>query len=423
MITDHTTTTPGTAGSRTVADIRKDFPILSRSVHGGKPFVFLDSGASSQKPSAVIDAMDHYYRTYHANVHRGVYEVSEEATAAMEKARVKVARFINARQSKQVIFTRNTSEGINLVAYSWGQANIHAGDLIIVTEMEHHSNLVPWQLLAQRTGARLEFIPIDDNGLLRLDVYEELLQQQPKLVAFTQMSNVLGTITPTQQIIAQAHEAGAIALVDAAQSVPHLPVDVQALDVDFLSFSGHKMLGPTGIGVLYGKRALLEAMPPFMGGGSMIRTVQLRESTWADLPWKFEAGTPAIAEAIGLGVAVDYLNSLGMNAVMQHEREITAYAMEQLQAVSGLTIYGPDANQRGGVISFTLDDIHPHDLASILDQEVGVAIRAGHHCAQPLMDRYGLSATARASFYVYTTKEEIDVLVQGLHKAQQIFSL
>ncbi|GHO94082.1 cysteine desulfurase [Reticulibacter mediterranei] len=423
MITSDHTTTPGAAGSRTVADIRKDFPILSRPVHGGKPFVFLDSGASSQKPAAVIEAMDHYYRTYHANVHRGVYEVSEEATAAMEKARVKVARFINARQSKQVIFTRNTSEGINLVAYSWGWANIHAGDLIIVTEMEHHSNLVPWQLLAQRTGARLEFIPIDDNGLLRLDVYEELLKQQPKLVAFTQMSNVLGTITPAQQIIAQAHEAGAITLVDAAQSVPHLPVDVQALDVDFLSFSGHKMLGPTGIGVLYGKRALLEAMPPFMGGGSMIRTVHLRESTWADLPWKFEAGTPAIAEAIGLGVAVDYLNSLGMNAVLQHEREITAYAMEQLQAIPGLKIYGPDASQRGGVISFTLDDIHPHDLASILDQEVGVAIRAGHHCAQPLMDRYGLSATARASFYVYTTKEEIDVLVQGLHKAQQIFSL
>lgn len=423
IISDNTTTTPGTAGSRTVADIRKDFPILSRPVHGGKPFVFLDSGASSQKPSAVIDAMDHYYRTYHANVHRGVYEVSEEATAAMEKARVKVARFINARQSKQVIFTRNTSEGINLVAYSWGQANIHAGDLIILTEMEHHSNLVPWQLLAQRTGARLEFIPIDDNGLLRLDVYEELLKQQPKLVAFSQMSNVLGTITPAQQIIAQAHAAGAITLVDAAQSVPHLPVDVQALDVDFLSFSGHKMLGPTGIGVLYGKRALLEAMPPFMGGGSMIRTVHLRESTWADLPWKFEAGTPAIAEAIGLGVAVDYLNSLGMNAVLQHEREITAYAMEQLQVVPGLKIYGPDASQRGGVISFTLDDIHPHDLASILDQEVGVAIRAGHHCAQPLMDRYGLSATARASFYVYTTKEEIDVLIQGLHKAQQIFSL
>jgi cysteine desulfurase / selenocysteine lyase len=421
IISDRTTTS--TAGARTVEDIRNDFPILTRQVHGGKPLVFLDSAASSQKPAAVIDAMNVYYRTYHANVHRGVYEISEEATAAMEKARVKIARFINARQSKQIIFTRNTSEGLNLLAYSWGSANIHAGDLIILTEAEHHSNLVPWQLLAQRTGARLEFIPVDDNGLLRLDVYEQLLQQEPKLVAFTHMSNVLGTITPAQQMIAQAHEAGAIAVLDGAQSVPHLPIDVQALDVDFLCFSGHKMLGPTGVGVLYGKRALLEAMPPFMGGGEMIRTVKLRESTWNDLPWKFEAGTPAIAEAIGLGAAVDYLNDLGMNAVMQHEREITTYALEQLQAIPGLTIYGPDASKRGGVISFTLDDIHPHDLSSILDQEVGVAIRAGHHCAQPLMDRYGLAATARASFYVYTTKEEIDVLVQGLHKAQQIFSL
>ncbi len=419
IISDNTTTT-GTA--RTVADIRKDFPILARQVHG-KPLVYLDSGASSQKPTAVIEAMNVYYRTYNANVHRGVYEISEAATGAMEKARVKVARFINARQSKQVIFTRNVTESINLVAYSWGNANIHAGDLIILTEMEHHSNLVPWQLLAQRTGARLEFIPVDDNGLLRLDVYEQLLLQQPKLVAFMHMSNVLGTINPAQQMIAQAHEAGAIVLVDAAQSVPHLPVDVQALDADFFCFSGHKMLGPTGIGVLYGKRALLEAMPPFMGGGDMIRTVKLRESTWNDLPWKFEAGTPAIAEAIGLGAAVDYLNDLGMNAVMQHEREITTYAMEQLQAIPGLTIYGPEASLRGGVISFTLGDIHPHDLASILDQEVGVAIRAGHHCAQPLMERYGLAATARASFYIYTLKEDIDVLVQGLHKAEQIFSL
>ncbi len=422
IISDRTTTT-STAGARTVEDIRNDFPILSRQVHGGKPLVFLDSAASSQKPTAVIDAMNTYYRSYHANVHRGVYEISEEATAAMEKARVKVARFINARQSKQVIFTRNTTEGLNLLAYSWGSANIHAGDLIILTEAEHHSNLVPWQLLAQRTGARLEFIPVDDHGLLRQDVYAQLLQQEPKLVAFTHMSNVLGTITPAQQMIAQAHVAGAITILDGAQSVPHLPIDVQALDVDFLCFSGHKMLGPTGIGVLYGKRALLEAMPPFMGGGEMIRTVQLRESTWNDLPWKFEAGTPAIAEAIGLGAAVDYLNDLGMNAVMQHEREITIYALEQLQAIPGLTIYGPDASQRGGVISFTLGDIHPHDLSSILDQEVGVAIRAGHHCAQPLMDRYGLAATARASFYVYTTREEIDVLVQGLHKAKQIFSL
>ncbi|MFL5702403.1 MAG: cysteine desulfurase [Ktedonobacteraceae bacterium] len=407
---------------RTAADIRNDFPILSRSVHG-KPLVYLDSTASSQKPRAVIDTMNVYYETYNANVHRGVYEISEEATAAMEKARVKVARFLNARQGKQIIFTRNTSEGINLVAYSWGNANIKAGDLIILTEMEHHSNLVPWQLLAQRTGARLEFVPVTDDGLLRLDIYEQLLQQQPKLVAFAHMSNVLGTINPAQAMIAQAHAVGATVLLDAAQSVPHLPVDVQALDVDFLCFSGHKMLGPTGIGVLYGKRDLLEAMPPFMGGGDMIRTVSLRQSTWNDLPWKFEAGTPAIAEAIGLGAAVDYLNALGMQNVVRHEQELTGYAMQQLQEIPGLTIYGPPASQRGGVISFTLGDIHPHDLASILDQEVGVAVRAGHHCAQPLMERFGLAATARASFYVYTIKEDIDILVQGLHKAMHIFHL
>ncbi len=404
------------------ADIRKDFPILSRQVHG-KPLVYLDSTASSQKPNAVIEAMSGYYETTHANVHRGVYEISEEATSRMEKARVKMARFINARQSRQVIFTRNTTESINLVAYSWGNANIHAGDLIVLTEMEHHSNLVPWQLLAQRSGARLEFVPVDDNGLLKLDVYEQLLAQKPRLVAFTHMSNVLGTVNPAQEMIAQAHAAGAVVLLDAAQSVPHLPVDVQALDVDFLCFSSHKMLGPTGIGVLYGKRDLLEAMPPFMGGGDMIRTVSLRESTWNDLPWKFEAGTPAIAEAIGLGAAVDYLNALGMEHVHRYEQEITAYAMQQLQQVPGLTIYGPGAEQRGGVISFTLGDIHPHDLASILDQEVGVAIRAGHHCAQPLMERYNVPALARASFYVYTLPEDIDTLVQGLHKALEIFNL
>lgn len=407
---------------RSITEIRNDFPILSRTVHG-KPLVYLDSTASSQKPRAVIEAMSVYYESYHANVHRGVYEISEEATAAMEKARVKVARFINARQSKQIIFTRNTTESINLVAYSWGNANIAAGDVIVLTEMEHHSNLIPWQLLAQRTGARLEFIPITDDGLLRLDIYEELLRQQPKLVAFTHMSNVLGTINPAREMIAQAHAVGATVLIDAAQSVPHLPVDVQALDADFLCFSGHKMLGPTGIGVLYGKRDLLEAMPPFMGGGDMIRTVGLRQSTWNDLPWKFEAGTPAIAEAIGMGAAVDYLNTLGMKNVMQHEQELTHYAMEQLQTVPGLTIYGPEAAQRGGVLSFTLGDIHPHDLASILDQEAGVAVRAGHHCAQPLMERLGLAATARASFYIYTLQEEIDALVQGLHRAIQIFNL
>src|SRR5579875_219694 len=411
-----------TPAARTVEEIRRDFPILARQVHG-KPLVYLDSTASSQKPQSVIDAMTHYYQTYHANVHRGVYEISEEATAAMEKARVKVARFINARHSKQIIFTRNTSESINLVAYTWGSANIKAGDLIVLTEMEHHSNLVPWQLLAQRTGARLEFIPVSDDGLLQLDVYAQLLQQAPKLVAFTHMSNVLGTINPAQEMIAQAHAAGAIVLLDAAQSVPHLPIDVQALEADFVCFSGHKMLGPTGIGVLYGKRDLLEAMPPFMGGGDMIRTVKLRESTWNDLPWKFEAGTPAIAEAVGLGAAVDYLSTLGMENVQRHEQELTAYAIERLSSVPNLTIYGPPAHQRGGVISFTLGDIHPHDLASILDQEVGVAIRAGHHCAQPLMERFGLSATARASFYVYTMPEEINILVQGLHKALQIFQV
>jgi len=409
--------------ARTIADIRKDFPILSRQVHG-KPLVYLDSTASSQKPQAVIDAMSTYYQTYHANVHRGVYALSEEATAAMEKARIKVARFINARQGKQIIFTRNTTESINLVAYSWGGANIHAGDLIILTIMEHHSNLIPWQLLAERTGARLEFIPVTDDGLLRLDIYEQLLQQQPKLVAFTHMSNVLGTINPAKQMIEQAHAAGATVLVDAAQSVPHLPVDVQELNADFLCFSGHKMLGPTGLGVLYGKRELLEAMPPFMGGGDMIGKVELRKSTWNVLPWKFEAGTPAIAEAIGQGVAVDYLGALGMENVLRHEQAITDYALQQLQSVPGLTIYGPQsADKRGGVISFTLGDIHPHDLASILDQEMGVAVRAGHHCAQPLMGHFGLAATARASFYVYTILEEIDVLVQGLHKALHIFNL
>src|SRR5579883_2024402 len=340
-------------GKPSIAELRADFPILARQVHG-KPFVYLDSTASSQKPVSVLEAMDGYYRHSNANVHRGVYAVSEEATAAMEKARVKLARFINARQSKQVIFTRNTSESINLVAYSWGNANIHADDLIVLTTMEHHNKLVTWQMLAQRTGARLEFIPVTDDGLLRLDVYEQLLQQQPKLVAFTHMSNVLGTINPAQTMIAQAHAAGAVVLLDAAQSVPHLPVDVQELDVDFLCFSAHKMLGPTGIGALYGKRALLEAMPPFMGGGDMIRTVSLRSSTWNDLPWKFEAGTPAIAEAVGFGAAVDYLTALGMSTVQQHEREITAYALEQLRTIPELTIYGPlDADQRGGVISFT----------------------------------------------------------------------
>jgi cysteine desulfurase/selenocysteine lyase len=401
---------------------REDFPILARTVHG-KPLVYLDSAASAQKPLAVIQAMDECYQRYYANVHRGVYELSEEATDAVERARARIARFIKARSSRQIIFTRNATESINLVAYSWGSANIRAGDVILLTEIEHHSNLVPWHLLAQRTGARLEFIPVADNGELRLDVYETLLQRyQPRLVAFTHASNVLGTITPAKEIITRAHQAGAVTLLDGAQSVPHLPVDVQDLDCDFLAFSGHKMCGPSGIGVLYGRRELLERMPPFLGGGDMIRQVHLRESTWNELPWKFEAGTPAIAEAIGLGAAVDYLAAIGMDLIRQHEQELTAYALEQLRTVPDITIYGPEVAKRSGVVSFTLADIHPHDLAQILDGE-GICIRAGHHCAQPLMERFGLVATARASFYLYNTREEVDALVRALHLARTIFRL
>ncbi len=405
---------------RTLA-IRQDFPILARQIHG-KPLVYLDSGASSQKPTSVLEAMDRYYQTSHANVNRGVYVLSEEATAAMEAARVKVARFIKAKSAKQVIFTRNTTESINLVAYSWGTDHLREGDTILLTEMEHHANLVPWQLLAARRGARLEFVPFTEEGLLDQDEYTRLLEQtHPKLVAFTAMSNVLGTITPAKAMIAQAHAAGAIALVDGAQSVPHLPTDVQDLDCDFLAFSGHKMLGPTGIGVLYGRRDLLEAMPPFLAGGDMIRQVTLRSATWNDLPYKFEAGTPAIAESVGLGAAVDYLTALGMDFVQRHEQELVSYALERLGAVEGLRLYGPAAQKRGGVVSFTLDEVHPHDLAQVLDGE-GVCVRAGNHCAQPLVEKLGLPATARASFYIYNTPEEVDALAQALEKAKAIFA-
>src|SRR5579885_998939 len=406
---------------RTVA-IREDFPILKRQVHG-KRLVYLDSGASSQKPTPVLEAMDRYYQTSHANVNRGVYVLSEEATEAMEQARHKIARFIRAKSAKQIIFTRNATESINLVAYSWGNANIHAGDVLLLTEMEHHANLVPWQLLAARAGARLEFVPVTDDGLLDHAAYTRLLEQtHPKLVAFTAMSNVLGTITPAKAMIAQAHAAGAVVLLDGAQSVPHLPTDVQDLDCDFLVFSGHKMLGPTGIGVLYGRRDLLEAMPPFLTGGDMIREVHLRTATWNDLPYKFEAGTPAIAESVGLGAAVDYLTALGMEAVQQHEQELLGYALERLGAVEGLTIYGPGASERGGVVSFTLGDIHAHDLAQILDSE-GICVRAGHHCAQPLMEKLDVPATARASFYIYNLPEEVDALAQALEQAKTIFAL
>ncbi|GAC1447261.1 MAG: cysteine desulfurase [Ktedonobacterales bacterium] len=401
---------------------RADFPILGREVNG-HPLVYLDSAASSQKPVGVLDAMDRVYRQTNANIHRGAYTLSEETTRAYEGARRKIARFINARSAREVIYTRNATEAINLVARTWAEAHLRPGDVILSSEMEHHSNIVPWQLVAGRTGARVEYVPVTDEGELNLVEYERLLETaRPKLVALTQMSNVLGTQPPVKDLIARAHAVGALALLDGAQSVPHLPVDVRDLDCDFLAFSGHKMLGPTGIGVLWGRAELLEAMPPFMGGGDMIREVHLSGSTWNDLPWKFEAGTPAYVEAIGLGAAVDYLAALGMERVHQHERRLVAYAMERLAAVPDLTIYGPSVDRRGGVVSFTLGDIHPHDLATLLDRE-GIAVRAGHHCAQPLMERYHLPATARASFYVYTQGTEIDALAEALERARTVFAL
>ena len=398
-----------------------DFPILSREIHG-KPLVFLDSAASAQKPRQVLDAMDSFARTSYANIHRGAYTLSEEATAAYEGARKRIARFINARSVREVIYTRNTTEAINLVARTWADANLDEDDVIVLTEMEHHSNIVPWQLAAARTGAHIEYVPVTDEGELDLAAYARILDaMKPKLVALTQMSNVLGTLPPVTEMIAQAHAVGAVVLLDGAQSVPHTAVDVRALDCDFLAFSAHKMLGPSGIGVLWGRRELLEAMPPFLGGGDMIREVRLEGSTWNDLPWKFEAGTPAIIEAVGLGAAVDYLGALGMANVRAHEHALVAYALERLAAVPELRIYGPPAARRGGVVSFTLADIHAHDLATLLDRD-GIAVRAGHHCAQPLMERYKLPATARASFYVYSTAAEIDALAEALERACAVFT-
>lgn len=418
MIT-HIEVHPQTTHTRVDWDhVRADFPILSRTVHG-KPLVYLDSTATSQKPQVVLDAMDDYYRTTNANIHRGVYELSEVATDRYEKARARIARFINAKSSREIIYTRNTTEAINLVAYSWGRANLREGDVILLSKMEHHSNLVPWQILASERGIELRYLDVDAHGLLVLDGMHEKLRGV-KLVSITHMSNVLGTINPVEEIIARAHEAGALVLLDAAQSVPHLPVDVQALDVDFLAFSGHKMCGPTGIGILYGKRELLEEMPPFLGGGDMISTVTLEGFTSNELPWKFEAGTPAIAEAIGLGAAVDYLVGLGMDNVHAHEQELTTYALDRLRGLSGVTVYGPDAEHKGGVVAFDIEGVHPHDVATILDGE-GIAIRAGHHCCQPLMQHLDVPALCRASFYVYTWREDVDALVEGVKKVQGIF--
>jgi len=402
--------------------IRQDFPILQQQVNG-KPLVYLDSGASSQKPLPVIQAMDECYRTYYANVHRGIYQLSEKSSAAYEEARKKVARFINAKSWREVIFTRNATESINLVAYTWGRQNIKAGDTILVTEMEHHANLVPWQQLAAETGARVAYIPVDSRGYCDMTAFHRMINDSVKLVAVTQMSNVLGTVTPVGEMAARAHEVGALILVDGAQAVPHMPTDVQAFDVDFLAFSGHKMLGPSGIGVLYGKREILQEMPPFLTGGDMIRQVTFDGAEWNDLPWKFEAGTPAIVEAVGLGAAVDYLTALGMPQVRKHEIELTTYAFDILGQVEGIRIYGPpDPTARGGAVAFTLGDIHPHDLASLLDQE-GIAIRAGHHCAMPLHQKLGVTATARASFYIYNRPSDIDRLAEALDKARDLFSI
>jgi len=399
--------------------LKADFPILAREIHG-KPLAYLDNAASSQKPQAVLDAMNDFYRTRFSNIHRGVHTLSEEATAAYEEARDKVAAFIHAPERRGVIFTRNTTEAINLVAYAWGRANVGPGDRVVVTEMEHHSNLVPWQILAREVGAELAYVSVTDEGRLDMESLDRLLREPVKLVACAHMSNVLGAVNPVREIVARGHAAGARVLVDAAQSVPHLPVNVGAMDGDFIAFSGHKMCGPTGVGVLYGRPELLEEMPPFLGGGGMIRRVGKIEATWDDLPWKFEAGTPAIAEAVGLGAAVDYLSAVGMDAIWAHEQELAVYALERLAEAPGARVIGPQSGERGGVVSFTVESIHPHDLAQALDSE-GIAVRAGRHCAQPLHERFGLVATTRASFYLYNTREEIDRLVAGIQKAQGFF--
>lgn len=404
-----------------VSRLRQDFPILQREVRPGVPLVYFDSTATSQKPASVIAAMDEFYCRSNANIHRGLHTLAEEATALYEGARVKIARFINSSSPREIIYTRNTTESINLVAHTWARANLKAGDLVILTEMEHHSNLVPWYILAAERDLRLGYVEVTGDGLLDMDSYRRLLAQSPKLVAFAHMSNVLGTINPAAEMIRLAHEAGAVTVVDAAQSVPHFKVDVQALDADFLAFSAHKMCGPTGIGVLYGKTQLLESMPPFLGGGDMIREVHLGSFKPNALPHKFEAGTPAIAEAVGFGEAIDYLARVGMDEIAAYEHEITEYALERLAEIPGVTVYGPPADKKGGVASFTLDGVHPHDVAQILDRD-GVAIRAGHHCAQPLHEKLGLPATSRASFYLYNTRDEVDKLVDGLYKVKEYFA-
>jgi len=397
-----------------VTTIRKDFPIFQTGI------AYLDSANTSQRPHQVTGAMMEYFEKFNSNIHRAAYRIAEEATERYEGTREKVRDFINATSTKEIIYTRGTTEAINLVAYSWGRKNIKQGDMIVLTVLEHHSNIVPWQILAAERGATIEYVDIDERGELLQDQFRALLERSPKLVAFGQVSNALGTINPAMEMVAAAKAAGATVLVDGAQGAPHQGVDVRALGCDFYAFSGHKMLGPTGAGILYGRRELLEAMDPFMSGGDMIKTVRLEGTTYHDLPWKFEAGTQAIAEVIGLGAAIDYLSELGMEAVRSHEREISEYAYEALSEIEGLTVYGPPPSRRAGVISFAVEGIHPHDLATIADRDQ-VCLRAGHHCAMPLMTRLGVAATARASFYIYSQKDEVDRLVGSIKEAQRIF--
>jgi cysteine desulfurase/selenocysteine lyase len=401
------------------ATIRDDFPILRQRVNG-KPLVYLDSAATSQKPHQVIETLVRYYQEYNANVHRGVYSIAERATAEYEAAREKVARFVGAGGPEEILFTRNVTEALNLVAYGWGRTHVGPGDEILVTEMEHHSNLVPWQILVQERGARLRHIPFDSQGRLMLDDLERLLTERTKIVSVVHVSNTLGTVNPVAEIAAAAHARGALLVVDGAQSTPHRPVNVQALGADFFGFTGHKMLGPMGIVGLWGRRSLLEEMAPFLGGGEMISDVWLDHATWNEVPWKFEAGTPNVGDAIALGTAVDYLERLGMDAVARHEQEITRYTLERLREIPGLQILGPSAEERGGVVAFSMDGIHPHDVAQVLDTE-GICVRAGHHCTKPLHRKLGIGASVRASFYVYTVKEEIDVLTRALLRTRDLF--
>jgi len=401
--------------------IKEDFPILGRVIHDEKRLVYLDSAATSQKPRLIIKAMDDYYNNHNANVHRGIHLLAEEATQMYELARKKIAVFIGVKDPSQIIFTRNTTESINLIARTWGWKYLNEGDVILATEMEHHSNIVPWFSLAKERKLTVKFIKITNEGKLDQRHYQSLLELKPKIVAFTHMSNVLGTINPAKEIIDLAHQAGAITVVDGAQSVPHLSVSIDNLDADFYAFSAHKMCGPTGIGILFGKKELLEKMPSFLGGGDMIKKVTFDGFSTNSIPYKFEAGTPAIAQAIGFGAAVDYLSSIGMKEIFSHEKTLIKYAMESLLDIPGIKIIGPSAEDRGGVISFTIDQIHPHDVAQILD-ESGIAVRAGHHCAMPLHEKFHLIASTRASFYLYNTKEDIDELKMGLLRVHKVFN-